>query len=177
MKMGATFFWGLIFILIGVGLIIKVIFNIDFPVVKFVIAFILIIIGIKVLMGNLGSPRNEHTCLHDVVFRDAHINGADNEEYNVVFGKGVFNLTDTVINGSPVHIKINTVFGGTIIRVRKDTPVEVRIDAVFAGAQLPNGNSSVFGTTIYQSPGLDKTKNYLQVEANIVFGGCEVITE
>ena len=42
MKMGAALFWGLLLILIGLGIVIRVVFNINFPVVKFVIAFKLI---------------------------------------------------------------------------------------------------------------------------------------
>jgi len=51
--MGAGLFWGLILILIGIGIVIRVVFNIDFPVVKFLIAFFFIFIGIKILGGTV----------------------------------------------------------------------------------------------------------------------------
>jgi hypothetical protein len=176
MKMGGSFFWGLFFILMGLGLVIKVVFNIDFPLFKFLIAFFLIFLGIKILLGNFGFGRFSHPKEDDVVFGERYHSSVENgKDYNVIFGKAVFDLTDVEVNECPTKVKISTVFGGVRVKVKKETPLEIKVDAAFAGAHLPNGNSAAFGTSYYTSPGLDKTQNYLLIEADVVFGGVDVI--
>ena len=51
MKMGAGLFWGAFLLLLGVALIIKVVFNVDFPVFKVLVGIFLVLIGFKVLFG------------------------------------------------------------------------------------------------------------------------------
>jgi predicted membrane protein len=55
--MSVSLFWGLVLILIGLSLIIKIVFNIDFPIFKILFAFLFIYIGIKVLVGRNFSLR------------------------------------------------------------------------------------------------------------------------
>jgi predicted membrane protein len=176
MKMGAGMFWGLVLILIGLSLVIKIVFNIDFPIFKILIAFFFIYIGLKIMLGSsfriFGEPRNKS----DVVFGESNFDqvGSD-KEYNVVFSKGNFDFRDIKLQPTgPTKVKINTVFGGVEIFIRRDMPVRITVEAAFSGAQLPNGNSAAFGSTIYSSDSLDTSKPYLDIKADVVFGGLHV---
>ena len=170
--MGAGLFWGVLLIIIGLGIVIRVVFNIDFPIFKFLIAFFFIYIGIKILFGKkLFNSDFKET---DIVFSEQVIrDDFHDKEYNVLFGKGTFDLRNIDFQEQNVRLKINTVFGAAEILVDEDIPMEVKADAVFAGVSLPKGNSAAFGSARYESDSLEKTKPYLYIKADAVFGAIE----
>ncbi|MFC2150919.1 hypothetical protein ACFLSE_00190 [Bacteroidota bacterium] len=177
MKMGAGLFWGLLLILIGIGIVIRVVFNINIPVVKFVIAFFFIFIGIKLLVGNFNFWDNrgdENT----TIFSESRIDGLseDFKEYNIVFGSSVIDLRDVDLTNGSKEIKINTIFGATIVKIDEKTPVRIKADAAFASAKLPNGDTAAFGTGKYESETFSKDSNYIYIKCDVVFGGFEVRT-
>ncbi len=178
MKMGSGLFWGIILIVIGLSLIVKIVFNVDFPIFKVLVAVVFIYLGIKILVGGSFRFFGERKTDSDVVFGESHFSKAESgKEYNVVFSKGNFDFRDIILNPTgPTYIKINTVFGGSEVRIRKDMPVKISVDAAFSGAHLPNGNTAAFGSTIYSSDSLDTSKPYLDIKADIAFGGLQVIT-
>ncbi len=174
MKMGPALFWGLLLIILGLSLVFRIIFNIDFPLLKIVVAFIFIFIGFRLLFGGIGV-RHMHTGEHDVLFGEKRYEAFENgKEYNVIFGRGVYDFRDFRLDGSVKKVRLNTVFGGAEIRLSRDIPVRIRVDAAFAGANLPNGNSAVFGNTTYESPGFDPAAPFLDIKVDVVFGGVDV---
>jgi predicted membrane protein len=176
MKMDSGLFWGLLLIILGLSLILKVVFHIDFPVVKILVAFFFIYLGIKILFGNFGVSMFK-TGPHDVAFGEGNFKEIIQpaKEYHVVFGKGNFDFRNIHLPDSGyVEVKISTVFGGTEILLNSNTPVRVKADAAFAGTQLPNGNSAVFGTVNYESENFDEFKPYLFLKTEAVFGGVDI---
>jgi predicted membrane protein len=178
MKMGSSLFWGIILIIIGLSLVAKVVFNIDFPIFKIIVAFIFIFIGLKIMFGGNFRHFREYHSKTDVIFGESKFNKVENgTEYNVVFSRGNFDFRDIVLKAEgPTKININTVFGGTQVIIRNDMPVQIKIDAAFAGAHLPNGNTASFGSTVYSTDSLDTSKPYLEIDADVVFGGLHVIS-
>jgi predicted membrane protein len=177
MKMGAGVFWGALLILIGLALIIRFVFNVDFPVFKVLFALFFIYIGLRILFGSFGLFRFE-TGPNDVLFTEKGFYQPEpNKEYNVVFGKGNFDFTHIDLSQGSVNVKIGTVFGASEIRIARDMPVKIVTDAVFAGAQLPDGNTAVFGSSTYQSATFNPDSNHLKIKLDVVFGGAEVKRE
>lgn len=169
-------FWGLFLIIIGLSLILKVVFHIDFPVGKLLIAFVFIYLGIKILFGNFGVTMFK-TGPQDVAFGEGSFKEVIEpaKEYHVVFGKGNFDFRNIHLPDSGhVETKISTVFGGTEIILNPNTPVRIKADAAFSGTQLPNGNSAVFGTVNYESENFDENKPYLLLKTEVVFGGVDI---
>jgi len=172
--MGHALFWGLLLIIIGFSLIFKIVFNVDFPLLKIIIAFIFIFIGLRILFGAnvIFSGKNDK---NDVIFGERQYSSfTEKNEYNVVFGKGVYDFRDIKLEGQAMKIRLSTVFGGSVIKLRRSTPVRIRTDAAFAGVDLPNGNSAVFGNTLYESPGLNTDEPFLDIKLEAVFAGVEV---
>lgn len=177
--MSGTLIFGIFLILIGAGLILKMVFHVDIPVVKIVFGLFIIYLGIRVIAG-----RNFHSCSidnknNDVIFGEASFNKADDwhqNQKNVIFGSSLIDLTSMQIpENTTKHIKINTVFGETKVKIRKDMPVKVKVDAAFAGADLPGGNQTAFGTTYYNNADTTTTSGTLEIEASVVFGALKVI--
>jgi len=174
MKMGPALFWGLLLIVLGLSLVFKIVFNLDFPLLKIIIAFVFIYIGIKILFGSFGIVHIRGGD-SDIVFGERRFEDfRDGKEYNVVFGKGVYDFRDFDLHGRTKKVRLNTVFGGSEIRLPRDLPVRIRVDAAFAGANLPNGNTAVFGNTYYESPGLNTSSPFLDLKVDVVFGGVEI---
>jgi predicted membrane protein len=177
MKMGAAIFWGSILILIGISLLIKVVFNVDFPIIKILVAFLFFFIGIRVLLGSFGVF-NFHTGPNDIVFGEKVYSAPyEHSEYNVIFSKGVFDFRDVDLSQGTQNFKISTVFGGSQIKIREDMPVKINADAVFAGAELPDGNTAVFGNSSYTSKSYNPDSAYLYIKVDCVFGGVQVLRE
>ena len=178
MKMGNSLFWGLLLIVLGLSLVFRIVFNVYFPIFKIFIAFVLIYLGIKILFGSLGTRAHIfNDSERDVIFSDKNYNTfEDNGDYNTVFGKSNFDFRGYDLQGQKRKLKLSTVFGGTVIKIDKDLPVRIRVESVFGGADLPNGNSAVFGSSVYESQNLNTENPYLDMKLDVVFGGVEVKT-
>lgn len=172
--MGSTLFWGLLLVILGLSLIFRIVFNIDFPLLKIVIAFVLIFLGIRILFGSFGGFRFQHG-ENDTIFgekRYYHTQG--DRDFNLVFGKGTYDFRGYDTGGSRKKIKISDVFGACVIKLDKDLPVRIKVESAFAGVQLPNGNSAVFGSSTYESQNFDPDKPFMDLKIEVVFGGVEV---
>jgi predicted membrane protein len=175
--MSTNLFWGILLIVIGGSLILKIVFNWDFSIFRVIVAFVLIYLGIRLFVGkdfNLFS----HTDRDDqVVFSEKTIHTIGHgKEYNVVFGSAKFDLTDMAIpdSSAAIHVKINTVFGGTWISIDPKIPFQVQSNTVFGGTQMPNNNSAAFGSLTYETDSAARIKPRLIIEANTVFGGLAI---
>ncbi|MFC1504658.1 hypothetical protein ACFL6D_04505 [Spirochaetota bacterium] len=174
MKMGFLFsgvFWGVLVILIGLSIILKAVFNVNFPIVRMGIALIFIYLGLKILLGGFGVPMVKN----GVLFGEANIVlTTDNREYNVIFGKGNIDATQISIGDETVKMEINTIFGGSFMKLNPDIPVKLKVDAVFGGAKLPDGNTAAFGSYTYTSRSYREGEKHILINASVVFGGFEV---
>lgn len=175
MKMGPGLFWGILFLLVGFVLIIKVVLKIDVPVFRIVAGLILIILGVRMLIGGDWFFQRDLD-ENDIVFQEKYFKGKEisRDEYNVLFSKSSFDFTDIDSTDLPKQIKINTVFGSTTVYLKTDIPVKIKGDAVFAGARLPGGNTAVFGSAYYESEGFNPSEPFLYIKTDVVFGGVEV---
>jgi hypothetical protein len=165
-------FWGVLLIILGASVVIKAVFHISIPIFPIIIAFILIYGGIRILMGGFGvsNPQNM------VLFNDATIQIINPKDtYNVLFGRGVIDLTKVTLTKETPKVQINTIFGGGVIRLNPATPVKIVVNSAFAEAVMPDGNKVQFGNTSYQSKSFKEGQDYLLIEANVVFGGLEIV--
>ena len=173
--MGEGIFWGIILILIGFGLVIKIVFNIDFPIFKFIVAFFFILLGIKMLFGDFGVFKH-HNRHGDVIFNERKIHGRTNgqDEYNVIFGKAEIDLRDVELHAGRNKLEINVVFGNANVILNKDVPVKIKSDVAFGGISLPDGDTGGFGSSMYISENFDENEPYLYIKASSVFGNMNV---
>lgn len=175
MKMGFIFtevFWGVLLILLGAAIVIKVVFNINIPIIRLLLAFILIYLGIRLMIGwgfHKEQPNNT------VLFNDNRIEATNPaEEYNVIFGRGTIDLTKLVPSNTAVA-KVNVIFGGGLIRIDPSQPVRIEANSAFGEARMPDGNNVTFGNYIYKTPSYQEGKPALRIEANAVFGALEIV--
>ena len=173
--MGAGIFWGAFLLLLGVALIIKVVFNVDFPVFKVLVGIFLVLLGIKVISGKFLIPPANFKAEETIFNERVYDNPESGKEYTVLFAKGVYDFTNVDLEKGSFRVKVSTVFGGTQIIIPRDKPVRIQADAVFAGAELPGGNNAVFGTSIYESDTWSADTASIDIKVDVVFGGVQVI--
>lgn len=172
--MGAGLFWGIIFIIIGFGIVIRVVLHIDIPIFKLIIALFFVFIGLRILFGHTGTSKIRKS-RNEIIFSESRISGnPESEEYSVIFGKGIFDFRDIDLSKGTIRVKINSIFGGSEIIINQNTPVKIRTDAVFGGAKLPEGTAAAFGNNEYVSDNFNENSNYLYIKADVVFGGVEI---
>lgn len=179
MVMGFIFnevFWGILLIIIGGGVIINVLFHIHLPIGRIVFAFILIYIGVRLMMG--GSfwwegrwERPQNT----IIFQESHIIPKPGEEYTVLFGAGNFDFPEIASGEKVSNVKINTLFGGSTIKLDPNLPYKITSSAVFAGVEMPDGSDNWFGDHVYQSKNFREDQPYLSIKADVIFGGLKMI--
>ncbi len=177
MKMCCLFsglFWGIFLILIGLTIITKVLFNISIPLFRIGFALLLIYFGIKVLTGRPICSKGKNA----VWFSDSKIeNTGSSDKYDIVFGKGIIDLSGVSLTGGTVKKEINTVFAAGIVKINPQLPTRITLNSAFAGAKMPDGNLTSFGKYTYQSPNYKEGENHLEIAANVVFASLEIISK
>lgn len=174
--MSAGVIGGIVLILLGLSLVVKIVFNIDFPVFKLLLALFFIYFGLRIMMGGSFRLFRDVGDEQSIVFGERTITKLENgREYNVIFGSARFDLRDFSIPDSEnFNVKINTVFGGTQVLLNEKTKFRLNATTAFGGTKAPDGNSSAFGDIKYESDSLRSEKPKLEIESNTVFGGLEV---
>lgn len=177
MKMGCLFcsgmFWGVLLILLGISMILKVLFNITIPIFRIAFALLLIYLGVKILLGH-SIERRKNT----VFFNDSKIEYTESsDEYNVLFGKGVIDLSNVSLEKKIVEVKVNTVFAEGTIKINPALPTKILVNSAFAGARMPDGNVISFGNYTYKTKSFKENENYLKIETNVVFGSLKVVEQ
>jgi predicted membrane protein len=176
--MAPGLFWGVLLVLIGLAAIFKVIFDVNLFGVLF--ALFLIFVGVTLLIGKPWMIHHHRKGERDVMFEERNVaeQPRDNSEYNVIFGRSVYDFRNIQFpDNEPIKIKINTVFGNSVILISKNTPVKLKSDAVFAGATMPDGNTVAFGTIQYATDSFATALNHLYIDAPVVFGAVQVKAE
>lgn len=174
MKMAPGLFWGMLLILIGLAIILRVLIGVKF--FGALIALVLIFIGISMLIGKPWMFRSGKRD-HDTIFEDRKVHEIprDETEYNVIFGKTVYDFTDVdFTEDKSIRIKVNTVFGSTVIKVDRSKPIRIKSDAVFGSSTMPDGNTVAFGSVNYTTESFSSEKNHLYIDAPVVFGSLHI---
>jgi hypothetical protein len=158
MKMNFLFghiFWGVLLLLWGLSLILKGFNIVDLPLVKIFLAVIIIMFGIRLLIGGWGTGK--------VSGIHSHVSTSGSHEYTSVFGSQTVDLTDLNPNSRPLDV--TAVFGGAYVELPDDIDFEIHPTAVFGSTVVPPKPN--FGNI----PALGVVK----IEANAVFGKVEFV--
>lgn len=163
MKMGLFFgnlFWGVLLVLLGVSIILKG-FGLSIPLVKIFLAILIIMFGVKLLLG--GNKRNkwEHVKKYETRNR---------VEYNSVFASQNIDLTHVKPGDKP--IEITCVFGSSIVKLPDGVPFTINPTTVFGATIMPGTKYFGFGdehVDLNDAAAGEK----VNIEANCIFGRIE----
>ncbi|MFW6287329.1 MAG: LiaF domain-containing protein [bacterium] len=135
---------------------------------------ILIYIGVSLLMGHRIMFEGDDNI---TLFREStySLETIENKEINVIFGKGVIDLSQIDLDRNKnFDLEVNSIFGSTDIYISDDTPVKITGSSAFASVTMPDNGNIVFGEINYNSNN-DENIRFIKIEANAVFGSIEII--
>lgn len=149
-------FWGLLLVLWGASLILKT-FNINMPLAKIFFAVVIILFGIKLLVGDritfLSSKRSKPR-------GSSYIRSNRSGDYTLVFSGGTIDLRD--LQNDSKDLEITVVFGSADVILPSHINFDIESTAVFGQNVVPKGNPMA-------SPG----DPVVRIESTAVFGQIE----
>ena len=164
-------FWGILLIFIGILSIINVLFKVNIPIFRLVVALFFIYLGIRILMNGSGCVK-EGT----VLFNDCRIEDLNpSEGYNIIFGRGVIDLSDISPAGKNAAVNVDIVFGAGVLKINPEIPTKIIVNSAFAGVRLPDGSVNSFGTYTYKTKSFKEDADYVNIHVDVVFGSLEVM--
>lgn len=170
MRFSGEFFVGAILIVLGALLLVRHLFNLNIPVFRVLLGAIIILIGISIAFGGFRGKSS------DIIFSSHNIEAvAPEREYNFIFSNGVVDFSKVPPPDKIQNVKVNTIFSDGTIVINPQTPVVIRTNAAFAGANMPDKNSIAFGNYNYKTKSISPGSNYLEIDASVVFGKLSVI--
>lgn len=148
-----NFFWGILLILWGGSLILRS-FNINLPLAKIFIALMIILFGIKLLLGNRCSVFSSKQYKAQ---NGSRIEVNSSGDYNLIFASGSIDLTH--ISPDSKDLEINAVFGSAEVILPAHLNFDIEATAVFGKNLVPKG--------INRNATAPKS---IHIESNAIFG-------
>ena len=175
-RFGFGFAFGVIILLIGATIAVDVLFGVHFPFLPLAIAVLLIAWGSRMIVHAMGRRHPAYidgeAWLADKSFtpsspldHDAH--------YDVVFGRGMIDLTKLPEPAEDVTVAVETVFGATVVKVDPSIPYDIDGRSMFGEVRMPDRTMTAMGNLTYRHATDHPPRLHLRVST--VFGACQVV--
>ncbi len=163
MKMDIFFgnlFWGILIILIGISLVLKG-FNVSIPLVKTFVAIVIIMFGIKILVGGYSRGKT-----HGI---NTNSMSGTTQEFTSVFSGSFYDFNN--LDPKATEAEVSVVFGSARVKLPRDIEFDIESNAVFGSVILPQKTSAgiASGDALLNA----NAKRRVKIEANSVFGRLE----
>lgn len=171
--MSLILFLALFVLSLGLGFILKAVINTDFPMFRWVLGSLIVLLGVHFLVNNLTN--SEQHVSYKVLFSDRNIvvDTTENSKIEVVFGHSAIDLQDYELNDSLPKVAISVIFGHADVYLPENVPFIVETDMGFAGTTGLKSASGGFGQHYYSSSSFLRDKNYLTIDVTVVFGAVD----
>lgn len=170
--LGCGIFWGVLLILIGFIIIMNIVLGIRIPVLRLLVALILIYLGIMIL---LGAPSRRKEKITIVKTKEKIDTVRVSERYDIIFGEQEIDLTKVKLDDEWRGVNIDVVFGKSVVKINRELPTKIIVSAAFSSVTLPDGNKITFGTNTYKTGSFNESMPYLLLRIGVVFGSMDII--
>jgi len=177
-RLGIGFALGMLLLLIGASIAVDVLFHVTFPLVPLALAILLIGWGSHVVVRSL-ARRDASGITSGAWLADRHFAPSDRLDtdvrYDVVFGRGVIDLSKVPEPDHDVTVTVDTVFGASVIKLDPQVPYDVRGSSTFSDVRMPDRRSEVgLSNVSYRHAAADHPPR-LHFKLNTVFGQCQLV--
>lgn len=165
-RFSLAFFIGALLLGIGAWIAVEVVFAIRLPVQPIALSALLMVLGLAALFHGRAraarGPESGDAWLSDRRFTPEGRLSAD-AQYDIVFGRGVIDLTHLRAPEVDVTVTVDAVFGAAVVRVDPAIGYDVAGSSAFGEVRVPPRAAAA------------DPPPHLHLRINAVFGSCEVI--
>lgn len=180
MKMNFTVLVGGFVVLMGVSILAQALFNVQLPLMRTAVALFFLFIGFKLLVSAWTPEKLRREGTATAVMteqRFAPTTSAPELKYDVLFSKGLVDLTQMPKPDKPIAVEVNSVFSSTEVLVDPTWPVVVEGSSAFGEVRMPNRSAATFGAASYRTTASTDAQPLLRLKVNAVFGNCLVLEQ
>lgn len=182
-----SLFFGLLFIILGLDIILRFFFKISIPLMKILFAFFFIYLGVSILVGRplFGTfychTRGENADAFGEYSYNLKDKEISKEKISVIFGSKRVDLSGMKVKGKKASIKVECIFGEMKVRLDKDIPIRISGSSAFGQLVLPGNNRISFGSNKYSSKNFSEDIPYIDMDAacrkysSRIFSACNPI--
>ncbi len=175
--MNNILFLCILLFLAGIVLLIRILLNVDFALLRVLTGILLILIGVKIIFSAFTRPFK--TGDNEFLFRSETIDVTHNlpGKYQLVLSKINFDLGEAKRRGKKIDMKIRSLFSGSTVYLPDDLPFNIEFNAIFSSVRMPERISAIFGRGSYSSDDFDPDMPHLNLNVKIVFGNVTLMYE
>lgn len=174
--LGPRFGVGVVIVLIGALLLVDMFAGLHLPIIRTVVALVIILIGAK-MIAQSWARRDAQLATNEAVLANLAFSQAGDLDrdarFDVVLGRGIIDMTRLAEPTHDVTITVDTLFGRSIIKLPPAVPCDIEGSATFGQVRLPDRSATTIGNVEYHTASEHPSRLHLRVHA--VFGTCEVI--
>jgi len=164
-------FWGTLLVAVGVWFIVRRALPVHLPVIRVVVAVLLVYAGVRLLVRGPVAPEGTTAVFSE---SDLRYSPQEGREYNLIFSSGSVDLTGARPDSRTLHAEVNVIFGSGRLRIDASQPVRVAMSSAFGTVDSPGGRSVAFGDTVYTTPSYREGSPALEVHATAVFARLSI---
>ncbi len=172
MSLFGSVFGPALLISIGVVLIIKYAFNLNFPTGRVIFGLVVLFLGLSMLFEDNHGFIDKN---NNIFFYNDRITVTNLEdEYNIIFSNGTIDLSDISVSEKK-RVKINCIFSKGTVFIDEDAPIIVEMNSAFGSIDAPDGTDINFGDYTYMTEAARRGQAAMEIEADAVFGKLEIV--
>jgi hypothetical protein len=93
--------------------------------------------------------------------------------FDVVFGRGLIDLTRIDAPTESVTITVDALFGAAVVKIDPSIGYDVHGTSAFGEVRMPDRSMTALGSLDYRGPGDQHPRVHLRL--NALFGACEIV--
>lgn len=175
-RLGFGFVVGVIVLIIGASMAVDVLFGMHIPIVPLALAILFIAWGARMIV--------HATARHHPPYIDGEAWLADRRfapagklehdaHFDVVFGRGLIDLTNLQAPTEDVTVAVDTSFGATVVKLDPAIPYDIEGRAMFGEVRMPDRSMTAMGNVAYRHAPDRPPRLHLRLST--IFGACQVV--
>jgi hypothetical protein len=174
MKISVAVLIGALIALGGISIILNAVFKVDLPIFRLALGIFFLYLGVVFVVGTWSPQRREWAGWGEQNRLVPRTASGQDLKYDVIFGRGVVDLTQLELGKEPQRVEINVVFADAEVKLDPAMPYELEATSVFGAARMPDQSTAAFSSLRYL-PREQREPAVLRIKLNVVFGNATVM--
>jgi predicted membrane protein len=174
--LSSRFVFGAILLVIGVLLLVELVANVHFPIIRVLIALAFVLIGARLIL-HAWVRRDDSMVSAEAVLSRRNFTQAGtldrDARFDVMFGSGTVDLTQLVEPEHDVTVTVEALFGHALVKLPPAIAYDIEGSSAFGEVKMPDRSATAMGSLVYRAASDHPSRLHLRVHA--IFGACQVV--